>query len=155
MPATATSGGISDAARPLHPLATIRRKILTDGLSRVDGRIHSVRVIKKWQRELAQDLGGLGALTTAQKTLLELSTRTRLLLEHVDAHLMQLKSVIQKRKGRLLPLVNERMKIADVLTRQLLALGLERKSTVIPALSQYLQDRYTPPTQDPQSEKPR
>jgi hypothetical protein len=68
---------------------------------------------------------------------------------------MQLKSVIQKRKGRLLPLVNERMKIADVLTRQLLALGLERKSKVIPALSQYVEDRYTPPAQDAQFEKPR
>jgi hypothetical protein len=155
LPATATSGDISDGARPLPPLVTLKRKILVDGLARVDGRIHAARQIRKWQRELAADLGGLGALSTAQKTLLELATRTRLLLEHLDAHLMQQKTFIVKRKGKLQPLVMDRMRMADVLTRQLLALGLERKSKVIPALSQYVEDRYTPPAQDPQSEKPR
>lgn len=130
-------------------LEPIRRKILVKGLAVVDGRLHAARVIKRWQRELANDLGGMGALSTAQRTLLELSTRTRLLLEHVDAELMQRKTIILKRKGKLLPLVGERMKIADVLTRQLLALGLERKSTVIQALPAYIEQKYTTETESP------
>jgi len=114
------------------------------GLAVVDGRMHSARVVKRWQRLLTNDLGGPGSLTTAQATLIELATRTRLVLEHVDAYLLTKKSLLNKRQGKLLPVVMDRMKVSDTLTRQLLALGLERKSKTIPALASYVGERYSP-----------
>jgi hypothetical protein len=131
-------------------LARLAKKIKTDGLARVDGRIHAVRVIRKWQKALVADLGGPAALTTAQQTLVELSTRTRLVLEHLDAYLLTKKSLIIKRQGKLIPMVMDRMKVSDTLTRQLLALGLDRKTKTIPALAHYVQDTYASPvSRDP------
>jgi hypothetical protein len=106
--------------------------------------MHSARVVKRWQRLLTTDLGGPGSLTTAQATLIELATRTRLVLEHVDAYLLTKKSLLNKRHGKLLPVVMDRMRISDTLTRQLLALGLERKTKTIPALASYVNQTYTP-----------
>ena len=114
------------------------------GLAVVDGRMHAARVIKRWQKDIISDLGGRSALTTAQATLVELSTRTRLILEHLDSYLLTKKSLILKRQGKVLPIVNDRMKVSDVLTRQLLALGLERKAKVLPALASYVDQTYTP-----------
>ena len=119
------------------------------GLAVVDGRMHSARVVKRWQRLLTNDLGGPGSLTTAQATLIELATRTRLVLEHVDAYLLTKKSLLNKRHGKLLPVVMDRMRISDTLTRQLLALGLERKTKVLPALASYVDQTYTPSSPSP------
>lgn len=110
--------------------------------------MHAARVIKRWQKDLANDLGGIGALTTAQRTLLELSTRTRLILEHLDAYLLTKKSLLNKRQGKLIPMVMDRMKVSDTLTRQLLALGLDRTAKVVPALASYVGEKY-PVSGDP------
>jgi hypothetical protein len=107
--------------------------------------MHAARVIKRWQKDLANDLGGMGALSTAQKTLLELSTRTRLILEHVDAYLLTQTSLLVKRQGKLRPMVMDRMRISDTLTRQLLALGLQRQAKTIPALASYVDAKYQDP----------
>ena len=111
-------------------------------MSRLDGRIHSVRVTRKWQRDIINDLGGEAALSTAQRTIVEMAVRTRLLLEHLDADLLARKTIINKRKARAVPLVEQRGKLADSLARQLTMLGLERKHTTLPALAQYVGDRY-------------
>jgi len=87
--ATSAPGDITSPS-----LNVIRKRIQVKGLAAVDGRIHAARVIKRWQKDLANDLGGMGALTTAQKTLLELSTRTRLILEHLDAYLLTKRSLL-------------------------------------------------------------
>jgi hypothetical protein len=60
--------------------------------------------------------------------LVEVAIRTRLLLEHVDAHILALGSLVTRR-GRIKPIVEQRDRLAARLEAQLGALGLDRAET--------------------------
>jgi len=71
--------------------------------------------------------------------------RTRLFLEHVDAYLLALPSLVNHRKRALLPIVRERIQLADALSRYLGQLGLERKTKdVTPSLAEIRQQHVKP-----------
>ncbi len=59
----------------------------------------------------------------------------------MDAVLLERRSILNRRKSKLLPLVGERMRMSEVLARQLQALGLERKPKPVPSLAEYLEQR--------------
>jgi len=60
--------------------------------------------------------------------VIDLSVKTRLLLDSIDAWLLTQPSLINARKRALLPAVRERQALADALARYLGQLGLERKA---------------------------
>jgi len=67
---------------------------------------------------LLDDLGGEAATSAAQRALVEVATRTRLDLDHVDAVLMeQLTLIVRRKRNRhhLMPLVEQRLRLADSL----------------------------------------
>jgi hypothetical protein len=58
---------------------------------------------------LVADLGGEAAVTAQQRALVEVITRTKLYVDHLDAYLMQQRSLVHKRKkvdtyGKWLPM---------------------------------------------------
>lgn len=70
--------------------------------------------------------------------LVELTCRTRLFLDHVDAFLLGLPSLVNKRRKSMIPILRERQALVDSLSRLLGQLGLERQATPMPSLSEYL-----------------
>lgn len=104
------------------------RKILVRGLAVIDKRSLAARAVLDWRRDLIADLGGEASCSAAQLALIEIAARTRLYLDHIDAHLLQCSSLLTKKKPRrLLPLVEQRQRVADSLARLLAQLGLERR----------------------------
>ena len=61
--------------------------------------------------------------------VVDAAVRTKLFLDHVDAHLMEQRA-LTTRNGRLKPLLEQRQRLAEGLLRLLTAVGLERRTTV-------------------------
>jgi hypothetical protein len=123
------------------------------GLAVLDKRTAAARVLMEFRRELLADLGGLATVSASQAALVEMAARTRLYVDHVDAHLLEQTSLIT-RKGRLKPLVEQRQRLADSLARLLGLLGLERRQPA-PSLAEYVAAKYghtgsAPPHESPQ-----
>jgi hypothetical protein len=90
------------------------------GLAVLDRRTLAARHLLDWRAELLDDLGGEATASAAQRALVEVATRTKLYLDHVDAVLMAQDSLIVRRNRRrhhLMPLVEQRQRIADSLVR--------------------------------------
>src|SRR5207249_4281221 len=90
---------------------------------------------------LLSDLGGEENLSTQKQALVEDVVRRKLFLDHVDAHLLELRTLLT-RKGDLKPLVLKRERLADGLRGVLVTLGLERVARRVPDLKTYLEERY-------------
>jgi hypothetical protein len=105
------------------------------GLAAVNRRTKAAREIVKGRAELLADLGGEATLPAAIRTRVETLVRTKLLLEHCDAELLEHTSLFGK-KGRLRqavkPILTERNRMADALERGLAALGQAQKGSAAP-----------------------
>jgi hypothetical protein len=98
------------------------------------------RDLFEWRSKLVSDLGGEAALSAAKLAVIDTACRTRALLDHADAWLLSRDSIIDRKKKRFIALVEERQRLADALTRQLTALGLERAGNASGALpSEWIQ----------------
>jgi hypothetical protein len=80
---------------------------------------------------LVDDLGGVDNVSTQQEALIDLAVKSKLLLDSIDAWLLTQKTLINKRKKALLPVVLQRQTLADGLARYLAQLGLERKAKLM------------------------
>ena len=80
-------------------------------------------------------LGGAAALSAAQLALIDQAARTKLLLDSVDAWLLQQPSIVNKRSKSVLPVVRERIALCDSLLRHLDKLGLHRVAADVPTLA--------------------
>ncbi len=137
-----SSGG---PTRPRTRLNALKAQVKVRGLAVLDRRTLAARHLLDWRGTLVNDLGGAERVTAALLALVEDAARTRLYLDHVDAFLMEQPSLIVRRRrlrGRLIPLVLERMRIADHLTKVLTTLGLERRAPKPLELGQYLAQNY-------------
>ena len=80
-------------------------------------------------------------MSTQQLAVVDLAVRTKLLLDSIDAWLLQQPSLVNKRKKALLPAVHQRQQLADALSRYMGQLGLERKAKRAPPLDEYLAEK--------------
>ena len=108
----------------------------------IDGRTLLGRALSQWQAALVSHLGGQDAISAQQQAVVDLAVRTKLLLDSIDAWLLQQPSLVNHRKRALLPVVLQRQQLADSLARILGQLGLERRAKPVPALGEYLEERY-------------
>jgi hypothetical protein len=120
-----------------HGLRGLMAGVSHRGLGALDKRSAGYRALQEWRQGLERDLGGHENLSEQQRTLVELATRTRLFLDHLDQFLMGLDSIINKRNRRAVPLLTTRMQLSDSLSRTLTQLGLQRQVHV-PTLQEYL-----------------
>jgi hypothetical protein len=124
-----------------HGAFALKRAVRVLGSRTIDRRTRVGRALAAWCAELAADLGGSAALSTAQRALIEQAATTRLILDSIDGWLTTQPSLIDRRKRALLPVVRERQGLADALVRYLTALGLERRTRNVEDLESYLRDR--------------
>lgn len=134
------------ARRPYakHGLTTLMSRVTLRGLHAIDRRTAAARALVAWRQELMADLGGETALSAQQRALVETAVRTRLFLEHLDAWLLAQPSLINARRRSVLPVFRDRLQLADALSRQLQALGLERHQPKPADLGAYLAKYQTP-----------
>ena len=91
--------------RQSHGPCTLKRAVRTLGRRTIDRRTKVGRALAAWSEDLARDLGDVDALSTAQKTIIEQAATTRLLLDSIDGWLVTQRSLVDKRKRALLPVV--------------------------------------------------
>jgi hypothetical protein len=96
----------------------------------------------QWGAPVA-DLGGKENVSAQQMALVEMATRTRLYVEHLDFFLMGQESLVNKKRKSVLPVLRERQGLVDSLARILGQLGLERRAKPVPDLNEYLEGKYS------------
>lgn len=79
----------------LHPL---RRRVMVEGLVSLDRRSVAARALLDWRAELIAALGGEQTVTPQQTALIELATRTRLYVDHLDVFLMAQRSLVNVKR---------------------------------------------------------
>jgi hypothetical protein len=117
--------------RPRPGLQAAKSRLFLRGLAVVDKRTAAARVYITTRQALLDHLGGPDTVSEPQAQLVELLARGLLYIGHVDAVLLERRMLLNKKKTKLLPLVSERMRMAEGLTRQLQALGLERRTNAL------------------------
>jgi len=127
--------------RPRTGLRALKSRVAVRGLAVLDKRTVAAQHLLAFRRELLEDLGGEAAASAAQLALVDIATRTRLYLDHVDAHLLERQTLVTRR-NRLLPLVEQRTRLAESLVGVLARLGLERRRRPPQSLEEYVRERY-------------
>lgn len=124
--------------RQKHGLHQLKRAVKQLGGRTIDGRTSIGKALLQWQNALIADLGGIDAVSTQQLSLVDVATRTKLILDSVDAWILKQSSVVNARKKSLLPVVRERQSLANALSQYLNLLGLERRQGEALTLQEYL-----------------
>ncbi len=97
--------------------------------------------LKAWRMALVEDLGGEDHISAMERSIVELATKTQLLLSSIDKFLLEQPSLVNKRRRQLFPVVLQRQQLADGLARYMRQLGLKRRPKPAPSLSDYLASR--------------
>jgi hypothetical protein len=113
------------------------------GRSLIDHRTVSGQNAVAAQAGIADDLGGVDHLSTAQKVLIELVGRDLYLLDETDQRIIRACKEIPRLKNSpkgMATLYSYRVPIVSNLTRNLTALGLEKKPPPTKTLEQILNE---------------
>ncbi|MEO8500804.1 MAG: hypothetical protein ABI565_07800 [Vicinamibacteria bacterium] len=121
-----------------HEVYLMKATVKRLGSRAVDRRTKFGRALAQWGAELAEDLGGANTLSVAQKSLIEIALRTRLMLDSTDAWILAQPRLVDVRRRALLPVVRERQSLAASLLATLTALGLERRARPVESLAQIM-----------------
>lgn len=124
-----------------HGLNALKARVKVRGLQAIDRRTAAARALLAWRAELIADLGGEDAISTQQRTVVELAATTKLYVDSLDAWIMEHGNLMNARKRAVLPVVKDRMQLADALVRYLTALGLQRRTKQVPDLGSYLAEK--------------
>ena len=116
-----------------------QRALSKGGISALDGRSAIARAVRDWRASVAGDLGGEEVLSQQQRTLLDVAAQDVVLLSVADGWLREnAEKIVNKRRRALVPLVEQRLKVASHLTGLLKDLGLERRAKALPGLRELM-----------------
>jgi hypothetical protein len=101
------------------------------------------QALQQWRTAIIDDLGGEQGVSAMQRAVIELATKTYLMLDSVDKFLLSQKSLVNKSRRQLFPIVLQRQQLADALARYMNQLGLERRTRTPVSLEQYLSRNHT------------
>jgi hypothetical protein len=104
---------------------TLKRAVNGLGNRVIDKRTVTGKALAHWRKDLSADLGG--DVSTQQSAVVDLAVKSKLLLDSIDVWLLTQRSLINKRKKSLLPVVLQCQALADGLAKYLAMLGLERR----------------------------
>jgi hypothetical protein len=97
--------------------------------------------LRAWRDDLVEALGGRETTSPQKCALVEVATRTHLMLESVDSYILAMPSLVNKSKRQLFAVVRERTQLADALARYLAMLGLDRVPPRQKTLMEVLRER--------------
>ena len=144
------------AAKPRsrHGLTVPMVRVKLRGFRALDRRMAGAREALGFKSELATALGGEADLSPQRRRLVDLAARASLLVDHVDAWLFEQRSLVNARAKTLLPVLVQRQALADHLARLLDKLGLDRVPQRVPALDEYVREKYGSATLDGEGPAP-
>jgi hypothetical protein len=119
----------------------------------LDARTTAVRSVNEWRAQIITDLGGLENIPAAKLVLVEMASRTRVLVDHADAFLLGQPSIINRRRKAFIPLVQQRQALCDSLARLCAQIGLARVPKPIKSLHEHLRDMEVAKAAEPQEEQ--
>jgi hypothetical protein len=119
-------------------LYSLRATLQVLGGRAIDRRTALGQAHEAWRESLIADLGGREELSVQRLALVDLALKSKLLLDSVDAWLLNQKSLVDKRRRCLLPVVRERTALASSFQSVLRDLGLERKAKPLRSLAELL-----------------
>jgi hypothetical protein len=137
----------ANKTRARSGLHGLMHTVSVHGMAALDGRSKAMRSVSAWKESLLVDLGGAANVSTQKMVLVDLAARTKLFVDHVDSWLVQQESLVNKRKRSILPILRERMALADSLTRLMCQLGLERQARPVKPLHEFIRDMEREETQ--------
>ncbi len=124
-----------------HGLRGLMVRVKARGTQAVDRRTVAYKAVKAWREALITALGGELEVSPQRMTLIELAARTRLFLDHCDGFILEQKTLVNRRKKSILPIVLQRQQLADSLQKTLITLGLDRIPKPIPTMQDLLRQR--------------
>jgi hypothetical protein len=127
--------------RQTHGTKALKRAVRTLGRRSIDRRTAVGKALAAWRSELLADLGGIEAVSTQELALVEEAVKTKLILDSVDAWLLQQPTLIRHKAKTVLPVVRDRQALVATLRGLLGDLGLKRRTKSEPTLSEYLRQR--------------
>ena len=129
--------------RQTHGLTGLLRGRHKPDARQIDGRSSIGLAVSQYKADLVASLGGPANLSTQELTIIEMCAKDWLILQSVDAYLLQA-GLFNRKKKTAYPLTIQRMQVADSLTRRLQALGLARRSKPTQTLAELLMKRPEP-----------
>jgi hypothetical protein len=114
-------------------------------MKQFDGRSAFVLALNAYKSALIASLGGADNLSEQELTIVDLISRDVIVVEQIDAYLVQ-HEVVNKKKRCLYPIALQRMALAESVTKRLAALGLARRSKQVQTLTQLLNASPEPPS---------
>jgi hypothetical protein len=111
--------------RRTHGLHTLRRTLRTLTTVKIDGRSALAVAVRTFKADIGRDLGD--DLSRAQQVILEDTAQTWIIRQELDDYISRQPSLVTKKKA-ILPIVRERVQVAEHLAKQLDRLGLERRA---------------------------
>lgn len=127
-----------------HGHHALKRAVSTLGSRTIDRRTAVGRALAAWRADLLADLGGIEAISTQERALVEEAVKTKLLLDSVDAWLLSQATLINKRSRGVVPAVRDRNVLVATLRTLLNDLGLRRRTEEVLDLGAYLATRASP-----------
>jgi hypothetical protein len=125
-PVLLPNGSTSKGGQPRkHSHTQLRRTLTLLTTRRLDGRSAVAIATKQFKADVTADLGG--DLTRAQQTVLEDAAQSWIIRQALDDYISRQPSIVTK-KRTILPVVLDRMRVAEHLSKQLDRLGLARKA---------------------------
>lgn len=110
-----------------HGLHALKARVRVRGLDAIDRRTAAAQALLAWREDLLEALGGEATVSPQQRALVEAVTRTQLYIGHLDAWLMEQRSLVNAKRRSVLPAVEERQALVDSLGQLLGLFGLERR----------------------------
>lgn len=124
-------------------------------ISNQDGWVESLgdvgEALKAWKAAIIDDLGGEAEVSAMELSVIELATKTHLMLSSIDRFLLEQKSLINKSRRQLFPIVMQRQTLADALSAYMKQLGMKKKSKPVLSLTDYLTNSKPRPSPAPAS----
>jgi hypothetical protein len=114
-------------------------RVSARGLNALDRRSAGYKALTEWREALTRDLGG--DLSTQERTLVELITRTKLFLDSIDLFLMEQPSLVNKKKRVAYGILATRNSMANTLANLLNQIGLKRREPPMKSLAEYLAEK--------------
>ena len=110
--------------------------------------------LKAWKQAIIDDLGGESEVSAMELSVIELATKTHLLLASVDKFLLEQPSLINKSKRTLFAVVLQRQTLADALAAYMKQLGMKKHRKPPASLGDYLGGKAQPPPPVPDPKEP-
>lgn len=127
--------------RTRHGMFAAMSRIKLKGLAVIDRRTLAARSLLGWRTELVNALGGPESVTPQEMALVEAVSRTKAITEHIDAFILSQPSVVNRKRKALIPIIQQRSSVVNVMSNLLAQLGLERRPKKVPGLMEYLREQ--------------